>query len=38
MIAGHESRSAAIRSKLTHPIIDADGHMSESEVDKWRAA
>ncbi|MDH3603327.1 MAG: amidohydrolase family protein [Candidatus Tectomicrobia bacterium] len=29
MVASHESRSAEIRSKLTHPIIDSDGHMIE---------
>ncbi len=29
MVASHASRSAEIRAKLTHPIIDSDGHIIE---------
>ena len=28
-MAAASSKSAAIRAKLTHPIIDADGHLIE---------
>ena len=29
-MASSESRSAHIRSRLSHPVIDADGHIVES--------
>jgi predicted TIM-barrel fold metal-dependent hydrolase len=32
MDAAHSSKSAAIRARLSHPIIDSDGHQVESHV------
>src|SRR5436309_2348083 len=29
MSTNHKSRSAALRAKLSHPVIDADGHFLE---------
>src|SRR2546428_13196948 len=33
MIKSGSSRSAEIRSRLNHPVIDCDGHMIEFEPD-----